>query len=187
MGTTERAGPWRALTPDEYADVFPGLFTQSAFRLEQLDYYRSLIEEEPFARYRRGQPDDLAWRRPWVDQVAQAVAAGKTMTRVHVVTEPWSEYVTFELTRTYRPAVDVGEDIRIVPRGRVQLVDHDFWLTEEPGAVARMIYTPDGEWTGVDLTDDPAIVDQYRTWRAAAIEASVPLDTYLDSVRRRTA
>lgn len=187
MRATELTGPWRALTTGEYADAFPSLFTRSAFRLEQLDHYRSLVEEDPFARYRRGQPDDLAWRRPWLDLVAAAVAAGKTMSRVHVVTEPWSDYVAFELTVTYPPAIPVGEDIRIVPRGQVQLVDHDFWLTDEPGTVARMLYTLNGQWTGVDLTDEPTIVDQYRAVAGVALAASMPLDTYLASVRRRTA
>lgn len=180
------APAWTDLTPEQYADAFPGLFTRSAFRLEQLDHYLNPVEEEPFQRHLRGLSDDLAWRRPWLDLVAEATAAGKTMTRVHVVTEPWTDYTEFELTVAYPPAVRAGEDIRIIPRGG-PFVGHDFWLTEEPMTVARMIYMPDGDWTGVELTDHPDVVAQYVTWRAEAIAASIPLASYLDSVRRRTA
>src|SRR5688500_7014998 len=109
MRATEPTGPWRPLTPDEYADAFPGLFSHTAFRLEQLDHYINPVEGEPFARYQRGEADDLTWRQPWLDLVADAMRDGKTMTRVHVVSEPWTDYAAFELTVVYPPAVSAGE------------------------------------------------------------------------------
>lgn len=173
------------LTPDQYADVFPGLFTESAFRLELLDHYVNPAETDAFELYRRGQPDDLTWRQPWVDLVADAVAAGKTMTRVRVVTEPWTDYTAFELTRVYQPAVEAGEEVRVAVRSDPAQVGHDFWLTEAPGVVARMEYTPDGEWTGARLSGRTSTVDHYRAWRDAAVASSVPLNDYL--AMRRTA
>jgi hypothetical protein len=177
---------WTYLTPEEYAQQFPSLFTQSAFRLEQLDHYSSPDEAEAFARYLAGEPDDLSWRQPWLDLVREAVGLGKSMTRVHVVTEPWTPYIAFELW-TYEPAVVAGEDIRIIVRDGSPSIDHDFWLVDS--TVARMDYDPEGVWRGLWLTDHASIVATYKTWRSAIVSASVPLTTYLNrsTSRRRSA
>jgi hypothetical protein len=175
--TSDAWGP--LLTPDQYAELFPRLFTESAFRLELLDHYINPAETDAFELYLRGQADDLAWRQPWIDLVSDAIAAGKTMTRVRVVSEPWTDYTAFELTRVYQPAVDAGEDVRVAVRSDPAHVGHDFWLTEAPGVVARMEYTAEGEWTGVRLSDRPSTIAHYRTWRAAAVASSVPLNDYL--------
>jgi hypothetical protein len=188
MRTPEPSPPWRTLAPDEYPQAFQTLFTRSAFRLEQLDQYASAVEVEPFQRYLRGEPDDLAWHQPWLDFIDASVSAGKTMSRVRVVTEPWSDYTAWELTVAHSASVLAGDNIRVLPRDSARLgIDHDFWLTEEPATVARMLYTPAGEWTGAHVTDDPAITRRYAQARDDVTAASVPLQTYLASVRRRTA
>lgn len=51
----------------------------------------------------------------WLDTVQGARAAGKCMERVHVVVEPLSDYMRYELTWWYPANVAAGEDIRIIP------------------------------------------------------------------------
>lgn len=118
---------WSSLTPEEFPEVFFERFHRHAFRLERLDFYRAPMEAESFQRFIDGKPDDLSWRAGWLEMVRQAVAAGKTMARVHLLSEPWSRYIAFELTRIYPPAVAAGERIRITATG-AGLPGHDFWL-----------------------------------------------------------
>ncbi len=54
-------------------------------------------------------------KREWITLVRDRTAAGCTMQRVHVVKEPITDYLRFELTWGYQPNVDAGEDIGIVP------------------------------------------------------------------------
>lgn len=172
------------LTPDQYAQRFPDLFTRRAFRLEQLDHYTSPDEASAYARFLADQPDDLRWRQPWTTLVTAAVTSGRTMERVHVVTEPWTPYTRFELTRVYPVAADAGEDIRITTRAHWNPPPHDFWLVDD--TVARMDYDTHAVWQGVWLSHDPAVVAEHEKQRTAALTASIPLHTYLTQRRRQT-
>ncbi len=176
---------WRELTPAEYAALFPDLLRYSAFRLEQLDYYVSELEEEPFAQYQAGAVIGTSWLDEWTRFIREATGAGATISRVHVVSEPWSPYVDFELNCIYPVTAAAGEDIRVASRGTSRFLGHDFWLVDD--TAARMNYDPDGNWTSVSLTSSPAIVTRYRSWRGSAIAASQPLQSYLALDHRRTA
>ena len=47
--------------------------------------------------------------------IKAAVEAGKVFQRVHVVTEPLTDYLRYELGWSYPPNIEAGEDIRILP------------------------------------------------------------------------
>ena len=85
------------LTPAEFGAAFDEMFTRSAFRLELLDRYAATNEAEPFRRFRAGLPQGPAWHEPWKQYVRDAIRDGKQMARVHVVSEPLSDYLEFEL------------------------------------------------------------------------------------------
>jgi hypothetical protein len=168
------------LSVEEFALQFPGLFEHSTFRLESRDQYVAPNEEEPFRRFLVGRPQDLSWRQPWKDLVTAAISAGKRMERVHVVSEPWTDYVRFELTCVYPSNVAAGEDVRILPRAyasALDLVDEDFWLFDSRRA-ALMEYDSDGRWLSVNLVDDPEIVVRRCFWRDVALHYALPLDQY---------
>jgi len=102
------------------------------------------------------------------------------MQRVHVVTEPLSDYLRFEITG-YRLNVEAGEDVRILPRratGELELPDHDFWLFDGL-RVACMRYDGDGAYLGAELVDDAAAVARYCAWRDVALGAAIPYDRYV--------
>ncbi|MGI5422959.1 DUF6879 family protein [Actinomadura luteofluorescens] len=168
------------LTPDQFTARFAD-FTRSAFRLELLDHYEAPNEAGPFADFLAGQEPSHEWREPWKRFVCGKLAAGATMARVHVVTEPLTPYVRFELTCVYPANVDAGEDVRVLPRRhseRLNLPSKDFWLLDS-AMVAVMEYDDAGNWLSVDVTEDRNVVWQSAVARDAAVANSVPLDTYL--------
>jgi hypothetical protein len=166
-----------------FGDVFAGLFdwfTTRAFRLETLDQYAVGYEEEAMRRFLAGEPIDPDIIAPWLDRVAAVTAAGRRMERVHVVTEPLSDYLRFEMDG-YRFTVAAGEDVRILPRSvarELELPGEDFWLFDD-GPVARMHYDRHGNFLGAELVEEPEVVARYCRWRDVALEAATPYARYV--------
>jgi len=84
------------------------------------------------------------------------VDAGAAVARVHVVIEPLTEYLRFELA-SYAPNVDAGEDVRILPvrpgeAWPVDIPDVDFWMVDSRG-VWEMSYAKDGHLAGCRTGD----------------------------------
>ena len=98
---------------------FDALFTSfkyTAYRLETLQAYDLSYEVEPFQAFLAGHPRPAdSSKDQWVGMIKAAVEAGKVFQRVHVVTEPLTDYLRYELGWSYPPNVEVGEDIRILP------------------------------------------------------------------------
>lgn len=180
------------LTPEGFGETFDELFTRSAFRLELLDRYAAANESEPLRRFRSGLPQDPAWREPWARFVRESVRDGKHMSRVHVVSEPLSDYLEFELTCAYPANVAAGEDVRILGADRwttlhaLSVPEYDFWLFDDRD-VAVMYYDYLGNLLRVDVDRDPLRVAYYRRCRDLVTERSVPLRDYLTSLGMKEA
>jgi hypothetical protein len=168
---------------------FAGCFDEfrvSAFRLETLRQYAIPVEDERIAAFRehRPLPERSVRTSPWLRRIADTTAAGKRWSRVHVVDEPLSEYVRFEMV-TYRESAQAGESIRITGRRADPALDAlqtDFWLfdaeTDQPFA-AILQYDPDGHYIGARVTNDSAAIRTCKAARDLALSHSVPLTVYL--------
>jgi hypothetical protein len=169
--------------PVSFGDDFAGLFdwfATRAFRLETLDQYAVGYEEEAIRRFLAGKPLDPGIIAPWLNRVAAVTAAGRRMERVHVVTEPLSDYLRFEMDG-YRFTVAAGEDVRILPRSvarKLELPREDFWLFDD-GPMARMHYDRHGAFLGAELVEEPDVVPRYCQWRDVALEAATPYAQYV--------
>jgi hypothetical protein len=73
------------------------------------------------AKWRRGEPDDLAWLGWWLEMLRGHRAAGRTCRRARVVSEPLSDYQRWVLSHA-EVFVDAGEDIGYLPRPRLTTV-----------------------------------------------------------------
>jgi len=153
-------------------------FQRSAFRLETLDRYTIPGEEAWLEAFRcdGSIPDLTPETYPWLKLVADATAAGRAVQRIHIVGQPPSEYVRWELGM-YRLLAAAGEDIRIADRGRhPELGDlgPDFWLFD--GAIAAVMrYDPEGRYLGAEVADDAA---PYLAQRDLALSRSVSLAAF---------
>ncbi|MGH3511670.1 MAG: DUF6879 family protein [Pseudonocardiaceae bacterium] len=122
-------------------------------------------------------------KREWMALVAAATGDGRTMQRVHVVIEPLTAYLRFELAWSYAHSVAAGEDVRIIPLAEGEswppgVALRDFWLFDDT-ELFDMRYDTDGTWVGVvHLTDPDATVVACQQ-RAAALSLGQPWAAYV--------
>lgn len=159
-------------------------FAHSVFRLETLQIYRGARDLDLLSRFLGGQPKppDPA-KVEWTSKIASNVQSGKAVQRAHVVREPLTDYLRFELTWGYEPNVAVGEDVRIIAIGKhdswpAELPQHDYWLFDS-AELYDMHYDDDQVWLGAEhVTDPQKIVDACR-WRDAALHYGIPWSVYV--------
>ncbi|GLU46535.1 DUF6879 family protein [Nocardiopsis ansamitocini] len=176
---------------------FQGLFddfSHTAYRLEARQGYGVSYEMEEFARFRSGQARGaFPGIAEWAERVEAATAVGKRFHRVHVVTEPLSDYVRFECAWCYRHTAAAGEDVRVVavpegtwPQG---LPRFDYWLFDS-ALLVRMDYADDDAFVRAEIVADPAQVVAANAARDHAVHLSVPFADYaagFDDLMRRPA
>lgn len=176
--------PSRSGRPVDEAE-FERLFAEfryTAFRLETLQNYAVDYEKEPLRRFLSGEPfGHSPILAEWGEEVGERTRAGMRYSRVHVVTEPLSDYVRFECAWAYRPNVTAGEDVRILPVADDEWpegVPHwDYWLFDS-ATLLGMNYTPDGEMLAGELIEDPELIVSANLWRDRTVHLSVPFAEY---------
>ena len=157
------------------------------FRLETLQCYGNSGEDPALAAFEAGEPHLITpGKREWITLVRDRTAAGCTMQRVHVVREPITDYLRFELTWSYQPNRDAGEDIGIVPVppgdpwpcGLPERTD--FWMFDF-SVLYELRYDPNGSWIAAEQVTEWAAIEQARRWRETAIQLATPWRLYIDS------
>jgi hypothetical protein len=154
-------------------------FTSSAFRLELHPVYTMPGEADELRRFQEGESPADNYHYAWLDTVAEARGAGKTMRRVRVVRRPLTTYIRYEFEWGFAYNVRAGEDIRVLDltdHAGPDLPDHDFWLFDET-TVVKMLYRPDGTQIGRELIEDPDL-SVYLAWRDATWQAATPFSDY---------
>jgi hypothetical protein len=154
-------------------------FASSAFRLELRQVYTMPGEADELRRFQEGQLPPPDYHYGWLDTVAEARKAGKTMRRVRLVERPLTDYTRYEFAWGFVYNVAAGEDIRILDvtdRPGLELPDHDFWLFDE-STVVKLLYRPDGTQIGRELVEHPDL-SAYLAWCQAAWELAVPFTDY---------
>ncbi|PSK85954.1 hypothetical protein CLV63_13713 [Murinocardiopsis flavida] len=171
----------RPLTWDELVQIFDD-FQHTAFRLETLQRYAEDGEAEPFDRFLSdGSMGPSESMEKWCAELRDKTARGLRQGRVHVVTEPLSDYMRFECAAGYRHSAPAGEQIRILavqdgewPQGLPHL---DYWLFDSHQLV-RMDYRADDLLLTPVLVTDPEQIVAANTWRDRAIHLSIPYADY---------
>ena len=134
----------------------------SAVHLEMRDSYTP--RDPGFLAWQAGQPaESLAgwpehWQ--WAGLVRTNVARGVAFRRARIVSEPLADFIRFEYEMTGLLNVAAGEQVRWLPRrlaSDLALPGNDFWVLD--GKLVRFgHFAGDGEFTGHELTEDPAVV-----------------------------
>ncbi len=170
------------MTPEEFAAVFDQ-FEHSAFRLETLQRYAVSAEDERLRAFREGlpRPERSVRTSDWLRRIALTTAGGKSWSRAHLIREPLSEYLRYELIG-YIESQACGEEIRLADLAKhPELGDlgPDFWLfdADTPGEFAVLMhYDQDGRVLGYERIGDAGWC---RRQRDRAWSASVSLAEYL--------
>jgi hypothetical protein len=167
----------RTLSVSEFDQLIaaPG---RSVWRWEAQGSYREPEEVEPLRRWRQGEYDDLTWLSGWHRQVRDAVAAGRHYQRLRRLTEPWTEYLAWEMT-VFPANAEAGEDIRLISAHEAAtfgLPDYDFVIVDGD-VLARMHFGDEG-FVGAELLDDPVTVERHRMWRMQAWHHAITFTAY---------
>lgn len=164
--------PWRAMFRE---------FHSEAWRLETLPQYLVPQEVEELEAFRSGDRIDPAtYSSSYVETLKRLRDQGRRKGRVHIVSQPLSEYLRFEFSRYYEPHSLAGEDIRIldVTDRENPLPDvKDFWMFDHT-EVVLMHYRPDGTQLSREMyVGDP---EPFVEYQRIAVAESVP---YLEYVK----
>lgn len=160
-------------------DTLLRTFERTSVHLETRDAYGTAIELPHMAKWVAGESDDLAWLQDWCTTLRQHVAAGKSVRRARIVSEPLSDYQRWSYSIAH-PMVAAGEDIRWVPRKLVSSVaipGNDFYLFDDRLAVF-LIYTGNGLTADLVTSTSPADIELCRTAFQAVWKLSIRHSEY---------
>ncbi|MFE4330929.1 DUF6879 family protein [Streptomyces sp. NPDC056831] len=159
-------------------------FKREAWRLETLPVYRVPSEDGDIQEFLAGQriePDNYS--SGYTESLRKIRAEGKAKGRVHIVTQPLTDYLRFEFMY-YHVHSQAGDDIRILDvTDRVNPLEGvpDFWLFDR-SEVVLMNYTEDGTQISRELYDgDPT---PYIEYQRIALAESVSFKEYVNGGNR---
>jgi hypothetical protein len=157
----------------------------SAYRLETLQTYAVLSDEERQRAFHAGQPLPPP-RQDKVEDlrlITKLRQSGRSVGRIHVVDRPLSDYVRYELA-VYPENAAAGEDVRIADRSRhpgLAMLTQDFAIFDgeaDQPAVILFDYDTSGRLLGYEHTTDPIVVERCRQQYRLAQSLSEPLNTF---------
>jgi hypothetical protein len=154
-------------------------FERESIHLETRDAYGTAVELPHMAKWAAGEPDDLAWLNDWCNTLRQHVAAGRSVRRARIVSEPLSDYQRWSYSIAH-PMVEAGEDIRWVPRRLVSSIGipgNDFYLFDDC-LVVFLIYTGDGLNAEYQTSSKPADIHLCRSAFEAIWKLAIPHRDY---------
>jgi hypothetical protein len=153
--------------------------TSSAVHLEMRDVY---TPADPwFLAWLAGDRDEFDRRltRPWLDLIREVTCRGVQVRRVRVISEPVTDYVTFEHA-TAGSNVSAGEQVRWLPRHLaigLLLPVNDYWVFDGQRAQFNYFSGP-GEFLDTRLSDDAVIVMRCAAAFEAVWERAIPHEEY---------
>src|SRR5215217_4390193 len=154
-------------------------FERNAIHLETRDAYGTEVELPHMAKWAAGEPDDLAWIDNWCEAVRANVAAGKSIRRARIVSEPLSDYQRWVYDIAH-PKINAGEDIRWVPRRLVSSIGipgNDYYLLDNR-LVIFLHYAGNGLNVDFVTSTDPADIALCREAFEAVWKLSTPYRDY---------
>jgi hypothetical protein len=164
---------------EEAFDTLLSTFEREAIHLETRDAYGTAVELPHMARWAAGEPDDLQWLEGWCQILRRHVAAGRSVRRARIVSEPLSDYQRWSYSIAH-PMVAAGEDIRWVPRRLVSsigLPGNDFYLFDDR-LVVFLLYAGNGLAVDRVSSTDPADIRLCRSAFEAVWKYAIPHHEY---------
>jgi hypothetical protein len=148
-------------------------FSYSVFRLETLQSYGNSGEDAAFVAFLTDEPAPYEPAvEEWDAMTRRNAQAGRIQQRVHVVTEPLTDYMRFELTG-YAQSVDAGEEVRIAHVAETEAWPSDLprldYFLFDSSELYLQHYDDAGEWLGTEPITDPAAIVRACRWRDAAL------------------
>lgn len=172
------------MTLEEFDALFD-TFQVSAFHLETHQTYAVSEEDERLRAFRERlpRPERSVRSSPWLRRIALTTAEGKQWSRVHLIREPLSEYLRYQLIG-YVESQAVGEEIRLASLDKhpeLAELGPDSWLFDAgtPWASGVLLrFDTSGHLLGIEAVEQAAMSERERQ-REIALTHSVSLAEYL--------
>ncbi|MBK3628042.1 hypothetical protein JHN59_25005 [Streptomyces sp. MBT49] len=163
------------LDGDEWQAKFRD-FRREAWRLETLPQYLVPQEAEEFSAFQQGRKFPGPYEDSWIQMLRT-----RNVGRVHIVSQPLSDYLRFEFERYYQHQAPAGEDIRILDvtaRENPLPEVGDFWMFDKE-TVVLMHYHPDGKQISRELYEGD--VTPFIEYQRIAVAESIPFLEYVNT------
>ncbi|MGH7883011.1 MAG: DUF6879 family protein [Candidatus Dormibacteraceae bacterium] len=172
----------------EQANLLEG-WKHTIFRLETLQTYLVETEAERWDAFRQGRPlpPRSSAGKEWLRGIRESSKAGGSWQRVHIVDQPLSDYLLFEL-HDYADSVEEGYETLVADRSQhPELSDlrEDFYLLDsdyENASTVLMHYESDGKPLTMWRTADLGALADCRERRDLALRHAIPLNDFLASL-----
>lgn len=156
-------------------------FDRHLFRLETLPFYAVTDDGDDYLRYTRGHAEpDWSRKTPWLDRLRADRDAGRTRTRVRVLSAALTDYERYACSWGYALNVEAGEDIRVLRHGEHRipdgLIERDFWIVDDHEVVA-MDYSSAGFFQGARVLPQAQLAEHLDA-RGAAWTAAEPFTSW---------
>jgi hypothetical protein len=164
---------------EEAFDSLLSTFERESIHLEMRDSYGTAVELPHMAKWAAGEPDDLQWLEGWCQILRCHLAAGRSVRRARIVSEPLSDYQRWSHSIAH-PMVAAGEDIRWVPRWLVSsigLPGNDYYLFDDR-LVVFLHYSGNGLAVGRVSSTDLADIRLCRSAFEAVWKFAIPHHAY---------
>jgi uncharacterized protein DUF6879 len=159
-------------------------FERQARRLELLPAYFTPDEQEPLARFLRGEPIEPDFNKEWHSILKDAAARRAQVDRLRIIPDKPTPYLCFEILHGYRHSAEYGERITFLEEGEAvrqagpgALIDH--WIFDDR-RMYIMIYDFRGAFLGVLRVSDAAAAT-YVEFHVKMTEKARSLDWALSS------
>ncbi|WP_371780384.1 DUF6879 family protein [Streptosporangium subroseum] len=168
------------MSGDDFVSLFSS-FTDSAFRLETRErYHLAKDEEEPLRRFLAGESDDMSWMDGWFDLMRDHKAHGRSVSRVRVVSRPFSDYTRFSMSIARR-SITAGDQIHYLDRVEAERLDlprTDWWLFDDE-RLALLHLDAHDVLLGAEISIDPRVIEEHQKWREIAWRHAVSLKEFV--------
>lgn len=158
-------------------------FEESTYRLETLQAYDVAYERVQFEAFLAGEPIDLT-PGSWQEAIRRHRRAGRAVERVHVVFEPLTDYLRYEMATSYRRGAAAGERIAIIPaapgRWPEGVPTQDYWLFDDRD-LWIMRYNRQGQFVMAEQRTEREEIKNAVGGKRIALAAALSLDTYLEA------
>lgn len=127
-------------------------------------------------------------KQTWLQFIADSVAGGKRIARIHVVERPLTDYLEYELRLAYRENAAAGETIHIVDRSAhadLGRVTRDFVIFDaetDESVVVFYNYDDGDRLLGLERVDDQAVVAECRNQIERAMRHALTLDQFMATI-----
>lgn len=164
------------------------------FRLEALPEYEVGYDLVNFQKFKKGEKrnDNMAWLsaedKEWLALLSDTTKKGVNISRVRVVSVPFSDYLKYEIYYWQSFSIKRGEGILFIKNDEYEKIKlkllfkpEDFWLFDDKELII-FHYTLKGEIKREEYVKDKQIVKLYKNFKKELFNKTLPMQQFMKDI-----